>query len=249
MVKDTVEERNDSLAENPYAGYTVRDYAGEKIGKVEEVFVDGDDRTEYIGVKIDFLEPKSTLIPVDVTRVNEQRRLVEVAVSREGIEEALALDDDSETIPDFEQQVRSFFGVTNDETLEVPPANWMVPLLLVRLREGDCRGRALARKVTYPGFEASHPRTIYRALQQLEKEGMIVSRGDGFDREPPRRRYSITKWGDAYLEYLANALVEYGEEIDLFFRLFDKQYSGEPRLEHDDLQSERETRNDARVRY
>ena len=222
-MKDTVKERNDLLAGNRYAGYTVYDYAGEKIGKVDEFFVDDDDRTEYIGVKIDSLEPRSTFIPIDVTRVNEQRRLVEVAASKEGIEGSLALDDSSETTPDFEEQVLSFFGATNDGILEVPPANWMVPFLLVRLQEGDCHGRELAREVNYPGSEASRPRVIYRALQQMEKEGMIVSRGDSFDREPSRHRYSITKWGDAYLEYLANALVEYGEEIDLFFRLFNKQ--------------------------
>ncbi|MCA1715854.1 MAG: helix-turn-helix transcriptional regulator [Actinobacteria bacterium] len=244
-MKDTVEERNDLLAENRYAGYTVYDYAGEKIGKVDEFFVDGDDRTEYIGVKIDSLEPRSTLIPIDVTRVNEQQRLVEVAASKEGVKDALALDDGSGTTPDFEQQVRSFFGVTNEGVLEVPPANWMVPFLLVRLREGDSHGRELARKVTYPSFEASRPRAIYRALQQMEKEGMIVSRGDGFDRELSQRRYSITKLGDAYLEYLANALVQYGEEIDLFFRLFDRQLARELRLEHYELQSERETRKDA----
>lgn len=248
-MKDTVEKRNDLLAENRYAGYTVRDCAGDKIGKVDEFFVDDDDRTEYIGVKIDSLEPRSIRIPIDVTRVNEQRRLVEVAVSKEGIEDALALADGDETTPDFEQQVRSFFGVTNDGILEVPPANWVVPFLLVRLREGDCHGRELARKMDCPGFEASRPRMIYRALQQMEKEGMIVSRGDGFDREPSRPRYSITKWGDTYLEYLANALVEYGEEINLFFRLFDRQLAWEPRLEHDDLQSERETRRDAQARY
>jgi PadR family transcriptional regulator PadR len=248
-VKDTVEVRNDLLGENRYVGYSVCDYAGEKIGKVDEYFVDDDDRTEYIGVKMNSLGSRCTLIPVDVTRVNEQRRLVEVAVSREGLEDALASDDGSETTPDFEQQVQSLFGVTNDRILEVPPTNWMVPLLLVRLREGDCHGRALAQKMAYPGFEASRPQVIYRALQQLEKEGMIVSSGDGLENELSRRRYSITKWGDTYLEYLANTLVEYGEEIDLFFRLFNKQFAGEPRLEQVDLQSERGTRNDARARY
>jgi DNA-binding PadR family transcriptional regulator len=103
--------------------------------------------------------------------------------------------------------------------------------------------------MAYPGFEASRSQVIYRALQQLEKEGMIVSSGDGLENELSRRRYSITKWGDTYLEYLANTLVEYGEEIDLFFRLFNKQFAGEPRLEQVDLQSERGTRNDARARY
>ena len=248
-MKNTVEDRTDFRQTNRYVGYTVCDYAGEKIGKIDEFFVDGDDHTEYIGVKIDFLEPRSTLIPVDVTRVNEQRRLVEVAISREGVEDALALYDGSETTPDFEQQVRSFFGATNDGILEVPRADWMVPLLLVRLREGSRRGRALAREVPYPGFEASRPWTIYRALQQMEKEGLIVSGGNGFERDLSRRRYSITKWGETYLEYLAKALVEYGKEIDIFFRLFDKQLASELRLERDDLQRGRETRNDAKARY
>lgn len=237
------------LTENPYAGYTVCDRVGEEIGEVDEFFVDGDDRTEYISVRLDSLERKSTLIPVDVTRVDEQRRLVELAVAREGVEDALALDADSETTPDFEQQVRSFFGVTNDGILEVPPADWMAPLLLIRLREGDCPGHALARKFTYPGFEALRPWTVYRALQQMEKEGMVVSRGgDGFDRELSRRRYSITKWGDTYLEYLANALVEYGEEMDVFFRLFNRQLVSEPRLKQGDVQRERKTREDAQAR-
>jgi DNA-binding PadR family transcriptional regulator/rRNA processing protein Gar1 len=245
-VKDTVEERSELLTENPYAGYTVCDYAGEEIGKVDEFFVDG--RTEYISVKIDSLEPKSTIIPVDVTRVEEQRRLVELAVSREGIEDALALDDDSETTLGFDQQVQSFFGVTNDGIFEVPPADWIVPLLLVRLRGGECAGHVLARKVTHPGFEAPRPWTIYRALQQMEQEGMIVARGDDSCRELSWRRYSITEWGDTYLEYLANALVEYGEEIDVFFRLYNGQLASEPRLEQGDLQSERETREDAQAR-
>lgn len=78
---------------------------------------------------------------------------------------------------------------------------------------------------------------------------MILSRGGGLERELSRRRYSITKLGDAYLEYLANALVQYGEEIDLFFRFFEKQLAREPRLEHYELQSERETRKDAQARY
>ncbi len=246
-MKNTVEDRTDLSAENRYVGYTVCDYAGEKIGKIDEFFVDGDDHTEYIGVKIDFLEPRSTLIPVDVTRVNEQRRLVEVTISREGVEDALALDDGSETTPDFEQQVRSFFGVTNDGALEAPPVDWMVPFLLVRLREGDCQARELARKTNYPEFHASRPRTTYRILQQMEKEGMVVSRDNDFEHEVSRRRYSITVWGNACLECMANAIGQYGEEIDHFFRLFNEHLASEPRLERVDLRSERETRNDAQA--
>lgn len=251
-VKDAVEERNGLLAatENRYVGYTVYDHAGEKIGKVEEFFVDDNDYTEYIGVKMGSLESLSALIPIDVAQVDEQRRLVEVATSKERVKEAFTLDEGSETTPVIEQQVRSFFGVANDGMLEVPPANWMIPFLLTYLREGACRGHELVRRVIDTGFEVSRPEAMYRVLQRMEKEGVIVSAGDGFERELSRRRYSITELGEAYLEYLANALMQYGEEIDLFFQLCEKQLAREPRLEHDELQSERkEARENAQVRY
>lgn len=240
-MKNTVEERRSLLARNRYAGYTVCDYAGETIGKVEEFLVDDDERTEYVGVKIDSPESRSTLIPLDVARVNEQRRIVEIAVSKEGIEDALASDDGDE--------VRSFFDVTDDGALEVPPVDWMVPFLLVRLREGNCQARELARKANYPDFHGSRPRTTYRTLQQMEKEGMVVSSGNDFERDVSRRRYSITAWGNACLECMANAIGQYGEEIDHFFRLFNEHLASEPRLEQADLRSEREIRNDAQARY
>lgn len=235
-VKDVVEERNglSTTTENRYAGYTVCDYAGEKIGKVEEFFVDGEDRMEYIGVRTDSLEPRSMLIPIDMARVNEQWRLVEIAASKEKVEDTLLLDDGVDAIPTFEQQVRGFFGVANDEVLEVPPVDWMVPFLLACLRERDCRGRDLALKVTDSGFGVSRPQAMYRALRRMEKEGVLVSEDDGLDRDLSRRRYSITELGDAYLEYLANALMQFGDEIDLFIRLY-KQPAREQRLEHKGL--------------
>jgi len=252
-VKDAVEERNGLLAatENRYVGYTVYDYAGEKIGKVEEFFVDDNDYAEYIDVKMGSLESRSALIPIDVAQVDEQRQLVEVAASKERVKDAFTLDEGSEIAPAFEQQVRSFFGVANDGMLEVPSANWMMPFLLTYLREGACHGHELVRKVVEPGFEVSHPAAMYRVLQRMEKEGVIVSAGDGFERELSRRRYSITELGEAYLEYLANALMQYGEEIDLFFRLCDKQLAREPRLEHNELllSERKETRENAQVRY
>lgn len=247
-MRDTVEERHSLFARNRYGGYTLRNNVGEKIGTVEEILVDNDERTEYLSVKIDSPESKTTLIPLDVARVNEPRRIVEIAVSRGWVEGALALDDGGEMTLDFEQQVPSFFGVTHDGALlDVPPADWMVPFLLVSLREGECQARELAREATYPNFHASRPRMTYRTLQQMEKEGMVVSRGDDFDREVSRRRYSITEWGNACLECMANAIGQYGEEIDLFFRLFKECLANEPRLEHGQPRSERETRNDAQA--
>jgi PRC-barrel domain len=38
--------------EERYEGYEVYDNAGEKIGKVDDLFIDETDREEYIGVKM-----------------------------------------------------------------------------------------------------------------------------------------------------------------------------------------------------
>jgi poly-beta-hydroxybutyrate-responsive repressor len=224
-----------TATENRYAGYMVYDDAGKRIGKVEDFFVDKDDRTQYIGVRAASLGPDPALIPMDIARVNEQLRLVEISASKERVKDTLTLDDGDETTPAFEQQVESLFGVVNDGVLEVPPVDWMAPFLLIYLQERDRHSHELARKVIDSGFEATHPEEVYRTLQQMENEGVLVSEDDGFDRELSRRRYSITESGDAYLEYLADALTQYGEKIDLFFRVYNKQLTREPRLKHGGL--------------
>ena len=227
-----MEERDGLLTatENRYAGYTVYDDAGKKIGKVEDFFVDEDDRMQYIGVRVASLGLNPALIPMDVARVNEQLRLVEISASKERVKDALTLNDPDEPTPAFEQQVECLFGVVNDGVLEVPPVDWMAPFLLICLQERDHHSHELARKVIDAGFEATHPEEMYRTLQQMENEGVLVSEDDGFDRELSRRRYSITESGDAYLEYLADALMQYGENMDLFFRLYNKPLTRELRL-------------------
>jgi len=233
------EERDGLLTatENRYVGYTVYDDAGKEIGKVEDLFVDKDDRTQYIGVRVGSLGPGPALIPMDIARVNEQLQLVEISASKskERIKDALTLNDGNEATPAFEQQGWSFFGMVGDGVLEVPPVDWMAPFFLICLQERDHHSHELARKMIDAGFEATHPEEMYRTLRQMENEGVLVSEDDGFDRELSRRRYSITESGDAYLEYLADALMQYGEEIDLFFRVYNKQLTGEPRLKHDGL--------------
>lgn len=77
-------ERGDrsTEAEHSFAGYQVYDMHYEKIGKVDDLFVDESDNSEYIGVKMSFLGTRSTLIPMEIVRVNDRRELVEVAVDK-----------------------------------------------------------------------------------------------------------------------------------------------------------------------
>ena len=124
---------------------------------------------------------------------------------------------------DVEQQVQSFVGVVNHGVLEVPPVNWMVPFLLVCLQERYCHGHELAQNMNNLGLEATHSEVMYGTLQHMEKDGVLVSEEDKFDRTLSRRKYSITELGNVYLEYLANALMQYGEEIDLFLQIYNEQ--------------------------
>ena len=97
--------------EQAYNEYTVYDQHYEKIGKVDDIFVDENDEPEYIGVKMGLLGTKSTLIPIELVRVNDRRKLVEVAADEEAIKHAPTFDDDSDITPDYEDRVHGYFGL------------------------------------------------------------------------------------------------------------------------------------------
>lgn len=97
--------------EDAYKDYTVYDRHYEKIGKVDDLFVDESDTPEYIGVKTGFLGMKSALIPMDLARVNDRRKLIEVAADKEAINNAPTFDDDKDITPDYEDRVHAYFGL------------------------------------------------------------------------------------------------------------------------------------------
>ncbi len=111
----TSEERLREL-EDKYEGYTVYDNQGEKIGKVDDLFVDEADREEYIGVKMGFLGRKTTLIPTEVVRVNESDKKIEVSESKDHVQNAPSFDDDEDITPEYEENIRRHFGLGASES-------------------------------------------------------------------------------------------------------------------------------------
>jgi len=97
--------------EEKYEDYKVYDNRGERIGKVDDLFVDESDREEYIGVKMGFFGMKSTLIPMDIVRVNEGEKSIEVSDSKDHVRSAPSFDDDEDISPDYEDLIRSHFGL------------------------------------------------------------------------------------------------------------------------------------------
>jgi uncharacterized protein (TIGR02271 family) len=114
------EERSDRFTaiEDRFAGYTVYDQNYDKIGKVDDLFVDENDQPEYIGVKMGFLGTRSTLIPMDLARVNDERQLIEVATDKDTVKSGPSFDDDREITPDFENEVYSYFGLQRSDAAE-----------------------------------------------------------------------------------------------------------------------------------
>src|ERR671932_1584709 len=108
------EHRSDRFTaiEDQYAGYEVYDRNGEKIGKIDDLFVDENDQPEYIGVKMGFLGLKGTgLIPWELTRADEQGRRIEASVDKAQVKEGPSFNDDEDITPQYENEVRSHYGL------------------------------------------------------------------------------------------------------------------------------------------
>jgi hypothetical protein len=102
-----MEERSDRFTaiEDQYAGYMVYDQHYEKMGNVDDLFLDENDSPEYLGVKMGFLGTRTTLIPFEMARVNDARQLIEVAADKETVKNGPTFDDDREITPEFENEV------------------------------------------------------------------------------------------------------------------------------------------------
>jgi len=102
-----MEERSDrfTAVEDQYAGYTVYDQSDQKIGKVDDLFLDENDQPEYVGVKMGFLGTSSTLIPFQMATVDDERQAIVVSTDKDTAKNGPAFDDDREITPEFEQEV------------------------------------------------------------------------------------------------------------------------------------------------
>lgn len=116
---------------------------------------------------------------------------------------------------------------------EARPKNWLVPVILLSLREWNSYGYELMERATAFGFEAMNPGTLYRTLRQMEKDGIVESTWETSKGGPARRMYSITDAGVDYLDFWARSLEQYQRTMDSFFRL----YTGRP-LREEARQSE-----------
>lgn len=115
-------------------------------------------------------------------------------------------------------------GQGEPKGLEARPRNWLVPVILLSLRDWNSYGYELMERATTFGFDAMNPGTLYRTLRQMEKDGIVESTWETSKGGPARRMYTITDAGKTYLDFWAKSLEQYQRTMDTFFRM----YTGQP---------------------
>jgi hypothetical protein len=79
------------------------------------------------------------------------------------------------------------------------PKDWLVPVVLLSLREWNSYGYELMGRARMLGFGAMNPGTLYRTLRQMEKDGVVevrweTSRGGRRDGCTPSRAPARHTW-------------------------------------------------------
>jgi len=121
---------------------------------------------------------------------------------------------------DLERILLKLYGA---RAVNVRPRSWLVPVLLVMLREESSYGYALVTRLEEEfEFEAMNPGTLYRTLRQMENEGLCKSEWETSTSEggPARRMYSITGTGEAHLDSWAEGCRRYQQVADAFFQTY-----------------------------
>ena len=118
------------------------------------------------------------------------------------------------------------------------PRNWLVPVVLVILREYTTYGYELMERTLQLGFEAMNPGTLYRTLRKMEQDGLCDSEWETASAGPARRMYSITNAGEAYLDLWVKSLEQYQSTMDAFFQAYRRRRRSRTRSGSQEMGSE-----------
>lgn len=112
----------------------------------------------------------------------------------------------------------------DEKNISGSPKNFMVPFLLLSLREFNLHGYKLVQELTKFGFSSVDQGNVYRILRQLEKDNLVQSEWDTTSGGPAKRIYSLTEAGKQYLDLWANSLEQYQSMLDNFFNIYSNMF-------------------------
>lgn len=100
------------------------------------------------------------------------------------------------------------------------PQNFLIPLMLLHLRNWNSHGYELIEKITQFGVDSIDQGNFYRLLRKLEKDSLVSSVWDTTTKGPAKRIYSITEEGERYLDMWAGSLSQYQTLLNNFFQVY-----------------------------
>ncbi|MBN1267882.1 MAG: helix-turn-helix transcriptional regulator [Anaerolineales bacterium] len=96
-------------------------------------------------------------------------------------------------------------------------AGWLDPVMLLLLHHGPAHGYTLLSQLEPFGLIDVDPSIVYRALRDMEEQGLVTSSWDTRETQgPPRRMYQLTALGDRALQEHIQALAAERNAIDAF---------------------------------
>ena len=99
--------------EDRYNRYDVVDANGDKIGTVDDTYVNEADQREYVAVSrgLAGLLPGtgSSIIPMDVCAVDNTTRTIQASTHKDSVKNSPSLSTNQEMTPEYEGQVRSYY--------------------------------------------------------------------------------------------------------------------------------------------
>lgn len=108
-------------------------------------------------------------------------------------------------------------------------SRFLEPCLLLLLREDATHGYNLLEALHQFGFAPGtvDASVVYRILREMEDAGWVSSQWDTAGSGPPRRVYTVTPDGEAYLAAWIHDLRSTRDEIDQFIETYTQQKAGQ----------------------
>ncbi len=97
------------------------------------------------------------------------------------------------------------------------PKNFVLPCLLLLLREGPAHGYDLVDRLAPFGF-SSDPPVVYRNLRRMEADGLVESSWDTSGKGPARRVYQLTGRGVSHLDSWTIAIRYQRDVLNTFLK-------------------------------
>ncbi len=104
----------------------------------------------------------------------------------------------------------------------VLPRNFLRSCILLLLREAPAHGYDLLQRLLPLGFARDDPGRVYRALHDLEKEGLVGSAWEASEVGPDRRIYELTRKGLQELHQNVRTLDEARNVLESFLGRYEE---------------------------